>query len=484
MNLENLLERLDALETKSREPANHERELLMKELDAIRDEAKNLQLEPEEHARLIARTEELAAKLSTASQEQAPPEEGAADEPDKKAEQGMLPAPPEPMAALGAPEPHAALEAPAVVMGPPSGPSGPAVPLGPPQAEEESGAAPQGEGAEKETDGEKTAGTESARQKPISAETAAEMARIETEVNQVLSISEEFDPDQSRPRSVFELRNHVKELQKQLKSLPAARQLRENLRLRLQEAWQKTQDFLAKYSELGKKELGEFYERADRIAKTAEEADSFDGIRKNREEIKRMQQDLRAAHLKREEFQKIRKRLQGIWDVLDKLWVRLRDEAKKEVEAFMPRVLEVREKAESASGAEELKTAGDALKETQAELKERPFARMDKDKLYRQLQKVWETLQEKWNSLRTGKAEAVLKFEDKLQEVQAVIDSAEDTEGFTKGREAVKSLQDEIRSANLPRPDRNRYSETLQQAWEALMQKQEEWYKRGAEGKD
>jgi hypothetical protein len=482
MQFDNLLERLAALETRSRETSADERKLLMTELEAIRNEAKDLALEPAEEETLRTRIEELTAKLSAETEDKPLPEEPAAGEPEKTP--GMLAAPPEPVAALDAPKPAEALGAPATPMGPPSEAEKTAIPLGTSEPEAGSAPIPLGNAAEEKKEEGADAKKESARQRPISAETAAEMAQVEAEVNQVLSMSEEFDTEKSRPRSVFDLRNHIKELQKQLKGIPAAHQFREKLRLRLQEAWQKTQEFLTQYSELGKKELIEFFARADKIAITADAADSFGAIRKIREEIKRVQQDLKAAHLKREEFQKVRKKLQGIWDVLDKLWVRLRDEARKEVDAFMPRVEDVKEKAESADGAEELKAAGDALKETQAELKDRPFPRIDKDKLYRHLQKVWETLQEKWSDLRAGKVESKIGFEEKLQEVQSAINSAEDADGFKKGREIIKSLQDVISSANLPRPDRSRYFETLQQAWETLMQKQEDWYKRGAEERD
>jgi hypothetical protein len=139
----------------------------------------------------------------------------------------------------------------------------------------------------------------------------------------------------------------------------------------------------------------------------------------------------------------------------------------------------VRELAKNALRPSELREAGDVLKAAQAELKERIFPRSDKDRLFRTLQEVWEILQEKWRDIRGERAVSAVQFDDRIAAVQAAVDAADDADGFKKAREAMKKLQSEMKAAGLQREDRNRCYDALQLSWEALMKKQEEWYKRG-----
>jgi hypothetical protein len=125
------------------------------------------------------------------------------------------------------------------------------------------------------------------------AECAAEIAQLETETDAIIAAVEELEVDKARPRGVFALRNGIKDLQNKIRDLPFARSARERMRLRLQQVWLSTQEFLDKYSELGKSELTGFHERADEIAKRAEAADSFKTVGEVRESIKEVQRGLR-----------------------------------------------------------------------------------------------------------------------------------------------------------------------------------------------
>ncbi len=282
------------------------------------------------------------------------------------------------------------------------------------------------------------------------------------------------------PKDLKETWDFLIEVQSAFKGARLIREHREDLYNRLQSAFEKVKALQnAERTGFEKQAARNYPELEETIEDAVAFAMSTDDIRTAKDRLIRVQELFRETKLLKEQREELYQKLQEGFTYLKIRQEEDADRFESQAGEIFARLLpRIKELAEIAETTPEFRPVRESLKEIQAEMKELPLKREQRDELYSLLQNAFETLSLRQDEVNESFEKTARVNYDRLKiMVNQGLKQAEETHQYKETREFLKMIQAEFKGIKLIREQREELYSRLQTAFDILGKRLDEYFR-------
>lgn len=202
-------------------------------------------------------------------------------------------------------------------------------------------------------------------------------------------------------------------------------------------------------------------------SKAITEANNSQDMRRIKDELIRLQKEVRSASLMRDNREELLKILQGGFEVVQR---KQKQRIEEQRANYINLKQEVYKAVDQAKTATDTRLANDELKRAQGKLKATSLGKQERDELWNLLQQGFDAIKSK----RDARLDEQVRNEQWLQ--KRVWDcelEAKTTADFRTTREKFKAVSQELRQKDLKREDREKLITRLNEAFRVLSERQD-----------